>query len=101
MRQRLLFLAAAIMLLIALPAVADNTKNEKPFVIPELREWQGGKGTLTINAETKIVYKKGDAQMEKIARRFAADIKEMFGYEVEVAAGKASKGWTRRRYPLL
>ena len=92
MRQRLLFLAAAIMLLIALPAVADNTKNEKPFVIPELREWQGGKGTLTINAETKIVYKKGDAQMEKIARRFAADIKEMFGYEVEVAAGKASKG---------
>ncbi|MBE6308771.1 MAG: beta-N-acetylhexosaminidase [Bacteroidales bacterium] len=92
MRQRLLFLAAAIMLLIALPAVADNTKNEKPFVIPELREWQGGKGTITINAETKIVYKKGDAQMEKIARRFAADIKEMFGYEVEVAAGKASKG---------
>ena len=92
MKQRLLFLAAAIMLLIALPAVADNTKNEKPFVIPELREWQGGKGTLTINAETKIVYKKGDAQMEKIARRFAADIKEMFGYEVEVAAGKASKG---------
>lgn len=92
MKQRLLFLAAAIMLLIALPAVADNTKNEKPFVIPELREWQGGKGTLTINAETKIVYKKGDAQMEKIARRFAADIKEMFGYEVEIAAGKASKG---------
>ena len=92
MKQRLLFLAAAIMLLIALPAVADNTKNEKPFVIPELREWQGGKGTLTINAETKIVYKKGDAQMEKIARRFAADIKDMFGYEVEVAAGKASKG---------
>lgn len=92
MKQRLLFLAAAIMLLFALPAVADNTKNEKPFVIPELREWQGGKGTLTINAETKIVYKKGDAQMEKIARRFAADIKEMFGYEVEVAAGKASKG---------
>ncbi len=92
MKQRLLFLAAAIMLLIALPAVADNTKNEKPFVIPELREWQGGKGTLTINAETKIVYKKGDALMEKIARRFAADIKEMFGYEVEVAAGKASKG---------
>ena len=92
MKQRLLFLAAAIMLLIALPAVADNTKNEKPFVIPELREWQGGKGTLTINAETKIVYKKGDAQMEKIARRFAADIKEIFGYEVEVAAGKASKG---------
>ena len=92
MKQRLLFLAAAIMLLIALPAVADNTKNEKPFVIPELREWQGGKGTLTINAETKIVYKKGDAQMEKIARRFAADIKDMFGYEVEVVAGKASKG---------
>ena len=92
MKQRLLFLAAAIMLLIVLPAVADNTKNEKPFVIPELREWQGGKGTLTINAETKIVYKKGDAQMEKIARRFAADIKDMFGYEVEVAAGKASKG---------
>ena len=30
MKQRFLFLAAAIMLLIALPAVADNTKNEKP-----------------------------------------------------------------------
>ncbi|MBQ8271365.1 MAG: family 20 glycosylhydrolase [Bacteroidaceae bacterium] len=91
MKKRLfLFLAAALILM--LPAVADNTKNEKPFVIPELRQWQGGIGNLAINAETRIVYKKGDAQMEKIALQFAADIKAMFGYEVQAVAGKASKG---------
>ena len=91
MRKRIfLFLAAAALLI--LPTVANNTKNEKPFVIPELRQWQGGVGNLPINAETKIVYKKGDAQMEKIALQFAADIKAMFGYEVQAVAGKASKG---------
>ncbi len=91
MKKQLLLLCAAISLFFTAFA-ADNNKNEKPFVIPELREWIGGNGNITIDANTKIVYKKGDAQMEKIAQQFAADLKTMFGYEIEAIAGKASKG---------
>ena len=91
MKKQLLLFCAAISLFFTAFA-ADNNKNEKPFVIPELREWLGGNGNLTIDANTKIVYKKGDAQMEQIAQQFAADLKTMFGYEVQAIAGKAAKG---------
>ena len=91
MKKQLLLLCAAISIFFTAFA-ADNNKNEKPFVIPELREWIGGNGNITIDANTKIVYKKGDAQMEKIAQQFAADLKTMFGYKVQAIAGKASKG---------
>ena len=93
MKKSFTLLLAAISLALSTSLFAANSdKNEKPFVIPELREWTGGVGTLTIDANTKIVYKKGDAQMEKVALQFAADIKAMFGYEVQATAGKAGKG---------
>ena len=31
-------------------------QNAKPFVIPELKEWKGGTGELTLNEQTRIVY---------------------------------------------
>ena len=92
MRKSFFLLLTAVSLLFSTAMFAANEKNEKPFVIPELREWLGGEGNFTITPETKIVYKKGDAQMEKVANQLAADIKAMFGKELAVVAGKAQKG---------
>ena len=92
MRKSFFLLLTAVSLLFSTAMFAANEKNEKPFVIPELREWLGGEGKFTITPETKIVYKKGDAQMENVARQLAAEIKTMFGKELAVVAGKAQKG---------
>ncbi len=94
MKKHIIFLLTAVSILFtsAIHAADNNTKNEKPFVIPELREWQGAKGKFTITDATRIAYKKGDAKLEKVAKQFAADIKTMFGKELEVVAGKAKKG---------
>ncbi len=88
----LILATLTILLSQAVYATDKSAVNEKPFVIPELREWRGGTGTFTIGESTRIVYKKGDAESEKIAKQFAADLSTMFGIKVETVAGKASKG---------
>ena len=90
MRKTLFLLLAAMGLLIVSPAFAQ--KNEKPFVIPELREWKGGNGAFTIGDATRIVYPKNNPQLEKVANQFAADYKAMFGKELATAEGSAKKG---------
>lgn len=90
MKKILFLFIAAISLLTAVPATAQ--KNEKPFVIPELREWKGGVGTFAITAETRIVYPKNNTELAAVATQFAADYKKMFGTELQVAEGGAKKG---------
>lgn len=90
MKKILFLFIAAISLLTAVPATAQ--KNEKPFVIPELREWKGGVGTFAITAETRIVYPKNNTELAAVATQFAADYKKMFGTELQVAEGSAKKG---------
>lgn len=51
-------------------------QNPKPFVIPELREWNGGKGTFTLSPKTVLIT--GEAEQE-IAKSFADDFNVMFG----------------------
>lgn len=92
MKKRLFFLLATIGLFIAAPAFAAADKNEKPFVIPELREWKGGKGTFTVSEATRIVYPKNSPELAAVATQFAADYKEMFGKEIATAEGSAKKG---------
>ena len=38
-------------------------QNAKPFVIPELKEWKGGTGELTLNEQTRIVYPKNQPEL--------------------------------------
>lgn len=90
MKKILFLFIAAISLLTAVPAAAQ--KNEKPFVIPELREWKGGVGTFAITAETRIVYPKNNTELAAVATQFAADYKKMFGTELQVAEGSAKRG---------
>ncbi|MCM1483070.1 MAG: family 20 glycosylhydrolase [Muribaculaceae bacterium] len=64
--------------------------NPKPFVIPELRQWDGKEGSFTPTAATKIVC--ASEALRPVAEEFAADWATMFGARPEVTVGKAAKG---------
>ena len=88
MKNRFLFIVAALMLVTTAFAVAD--KNEKPFVIPEIREWNGGEGTFTITSKTKVVYQQ--PELAEVASLFANDFQKMFGTKLKVTDGKTREG---------
>ena len=69
--------------------IAQNTK---PFVIPELKEWKGATGELTLNENTRIVYPKNQPELQRVAQLVADDCKEMFNYSPTIAEGKGQKG---------
>lgn len=73
------------------PAV-ENETNEKPFVIPELKEWKGGQGRLALSEQTCIVYSKKQPDLERIARLVAEDCKELLGYAPSIVEGKGREG---------
>ena len=64
--------------------------NEKPFVIPELRYWQGGEGNTAISANTKVIYT--NVELASVAEAMAEDYGLLFGKEMK--AKSASKGAT-------
>lgn len=66
--------------------------NPKPFVIPELKEWKGAEGFLTLTPQTRITYPKGEAGLQRIAQMLADDCQTLFGHTPLVVEGKARKG---------
>ena len=77
-------------LLATISVMGANAANPKPFVIPELRDWQGRDGTVCLGESTRIVV--DDESLRPIAESFANDWQKMFGERLDVLAGKASKG---------
>lgn len=65
-------------------------QNEKPFVVPELKEWKGDEGAFIPSADMRVVYAQ-DA-LRSVAEAFAADYGQMFGVTLEVIQGKPSAG---------
>lgn len=65
-------------------------QNEKPFVVPELKEWKGSKGDFVPSSEMRVVY--ADEALRAVAEAFAADYGQMFGATPAVAQGKPSAG---------
>lgn len=65
---------------------------DKPFVIPELKEWKAGKGVFVPAESFRIVCPSGDPELLRIARLFAEDYAEMFGKCPEIIAGKGKPG---------
>ena len=67
--------------------------NEKPFVIPELRHWQGGEGVVNISATTKVIYT--NAELANVAEALAEDYGLLFGKAMKTKIAKtAVKGAT-------
>ena len=65
-------------------------QQQKPCVIPELKEWKGATGFFMPKQSVRIIY--GAPGLQKIARQFAADYKALFGVLPEIAEGKPCKG---------
>ena len=91
MKNRFTLLLTALVLCFAMQLNAQNN-NEKPFVIPELREWVGATGEFEITGATKVVYSKSQPQLADVAALLAEDYCKMTGTELQVVAGKAAKG---------
>ena len=66
--------------------------NEKPFVIPELKEWRGGEGAYTVQTDTRIVCKAGDADLQHVAGLLAEDLLKMYGIRIPVSTEKGRDG---------
>lgn len=66
--------------------------NDKPFTVPELKEWSGGDGFFTPTSTSRIVCKGKSADVRRIAAQFAADYKQMFGTVLTITEGKAASG---------
>ena len=84
MRNR--FLTLCLALLCAGAATALKAENEKPFVIPELRQWQGAEGMATISAKSKVLY--ADAALQQAAEAMAEDYGLLFGKALKAKATK-------------
>lgn len=68
-----------------------KAENSKPFVIPELRQWQGADGMTTITAKSKVVYV--NSELADVAEAMAEDYGLLFGKKLKTqAASKAAKG---------
>ena len=67
--------------------------NEKPFVIPQLQEWNGGEGFLTLKNKVSIVFpQEYSEQLAPIARTLANDLQTMFSKASEINTGTPKKG---------
>lgn len=52
------------------------TVNEKPFVIPELKEWNGAEGMFSPSGKCVV---KGGKSAEEVAQLFASDYQDLVG----------------------
>ena len=80
-----------LMLLCVAASGLLKAENDKPFVIPELRQWQGADGMVAINAKSKVVYV--NDELADVAEAMAEDYGLLFGQKLKTkAASKASEG---------
>ena len=87
MFKRLFLMCAAVAAMISAKAA-----NDKPFVIPELKEWRGGEGTWSADGSTRIVVRSGDEAALRVAGLLAEDVRAMFGVELAASEGKGRDG---------
>lgn len=67
-------------------------QNEKPFVIPELKEWKGLKGEFILNGQTRVVCQGNEAELFQVTSAFVRDYEQMFGMKLALSSDKGGKG---------
>lgn len=89
MKPSLLTLALAIIAFLspAFSSAKNASANPKPFTAPELRQWKGGEGFLTLQKSPVVVY--SDTVLAPIAETFATQYKALTGTAAEIRLGKA------------
>lgn len=68
----------------------EESVNEKPNVMPGLREWKGNKGEFTLTKDSKIVVK--DESLKAAAQQIQFYLKEMIKKNVSIVSSGETKG---------
>lgn len=87
MKRNLLYLIVCCLF-----SVGVYAQNEKPFVIPELKEWKGAKGEFVLDGQTCISCLGNDTVLHHVASAFATDYEQMFKTRLAVSQDKAKNG---------
>ncbi|WP_066676875.1 discoidin domain-containing protein [Clostridium septicum] len=70
---------------VTVPGANEVTGNNKPIVVPELREWAGKTGNFEVTESSRIVVNpSSEANLRKAVEVFAKDYKDILGREIEV-----------------
>ena len=83
---------ALLLFAMALPLTIGAKTIDKPFVVPELREWKAKEGEFIPTAETKVVYPKNSPELKRVAQLFVTDYKKLLGVDLKLTEGKAKAG---------
>lgn len=72
--------------------VVSAQVNTKPFVIPELQEWKGSKGSLELTPQSQIIVdSRYSDEILPIAQQLSRDINILIGLDLDIISGSASK----------
>ncbi|MDE7388887.1 MAG: family 20 glycosylhydrolase, partial [Muribaculaceae bacterium] len=78
------------------PATMWAEINDKPFTVPELRDWKGGEGRFIPSASSRIVYSGKDTDIDRVAKMLHQDWTTFGGTGLTPAPGaKAATGDVR------
>ena len=77
-----------ILLLCLFLPIVGTAQNAKPFVVPELKKWQGANGEFVASGNIVVKHK----SMRNVAGLFAEDYKKMFGKTLQIKTGKPKAG---------
>ncbi len=80
------------LIICCLLSIGLYAQNEKPFVIPELKEWKGSKGEFVLNEQTQITCSGDNTGLHQIASAFAMDYEQMFKTKLTVSQEKVTGG---------
>ncbi len=61
----------------------EQGKNQKPKVLPSIREWKGDSGEFLLKENSKIYYK--NSNLRDVAQKIAVYFKEMLGKNLEIS----------------
>lgn len=82
-----------VMISLCFSANANQSDKGKPFVIPEIRQWQPMSGEFIPGRKLSIVVSKaGDKELLQVANQFADDLQTMFGMRADILTGSADRG---------
>ena len=65
---------------------------DKPFVIPELKEWTAKKGYFTFDEGSRIVYNQKLPELVRIAQQLSDDYYKMFNRKLQIVSGASRVG---------
>ena len=92
MKKMCFFISVLAAVLCSLSTFAATAENSRPFVIPELKTWEAGKGDLTISGTMRIAVPSGDEELLRIAGMLAEDWNTVAGFRPEIVTEKGGKG---------